>query len=88
MAEYLKKIKRVLVDRAVEHTPLARRVRQRLSHLPWQVVDKQQDIAPSTDSNQVLYLKEYKGNFCVSVQAQDTTVAVDTVSSILVKIVP
>ena len=63
MAEYLKKIKRVLVDRAVEHTPLARRVRQRLSHLPWQVVDKQQDIAPSTDSNQVLYLKEYKGKF-------------------------
>ncbi|MFP4072211.1 MAG: radical SAM protein [Desulfovibrionales bacterium] len=57
---HLRGISRVVVDETVQSSPLAARVRKRLSHLDWSVKPE----GPLEDTGEtVLYLKNYKGRF-------------------------
>lgn len=60
---YLRGISRVVVDAEVVSSPLTRRVRERLSHLPWAVLPEGQPMALGLDREDILYLKHYKGRF-------------------------
>lgn len=59
-APYLREINRVLIDPGMEHTPVAKRVRERLPHCRVHFLEPGED--PELDAT-TLYLKEYKGRF-------------------------
>ena len=60
---YLQGISQVVVDRGMENTVMARRVREKLAHLPWTVLEPGQGLGIALQNEQCLYLKEYKGAF-------------------------
>lgn len=60
---HLRGLEKVLVDQSVAHTPLVRRVRQRLAHLHWVEVGDEGPQPWSTKGESLLYLKHYKGRF-------------------------
>lgn len=61
--EYLRKLKKVWVDRAVHDAPLSRRVLARLNHLPVEVFEADERPAVPEHGQSVVYLKHYKGRF-------------------------
>ena len=63
LPSYLKNIRRVYVDRTVEDTEMTRRVRRKLGHLPWVVVEPGDGLGIVSASEHSLYLKEYRGAF-------------------------
>jgi len=60
---YLQNIARVVVDRSMIDTSIARRVRAKLPHVPWVVLEPGQGLGIARQNEQCLYLKEYKGAF-------------------------
>lgn len=60
---YLRGISKVVVDAEVASSPLALRVKERLSHVPWVELPEGQPMALGLDREDILYLKHYKGRF-------------------------
>lgn len=60
---YLRGIGRVVADQTVASSPLALRVRERLPHLPWEILPEGRSLASGLERGDILYLKHYKGRF-------------------------
>lgn len=60
---HLRGLEKVLVDAEVVNTPLARRVLQRLAHLPWETATGEGPRPLPARDEHILYLKHYKGRF-------------------------
>lgn len=60
---HLRNLKRVLVDRTVLHTPLTRRVLDRLGHPPCEIVEEGDPVPWSAHEERIVYLKHYRGRF-------------------------
>ena len=60
---HLQGISRIVMDEAVAHTPIARRVRDKLPHLTPETLADGESLTPGLDREDILYLKRYKGRF-------------------------
>lgn len=60
---HLRGISRVVVDAAVARSPVASRVHQRLSDLPWEILADGERLTPGLSREDILYLKQYRGRF-------------------------
>lgn len=63
LPEYLRGIAEVVADGTMVDAPLTERVRSRLPEVPFRVLTPGEVVADRGNSEQVLYLKEYKGKF-------------------------
>ena len=63
LPSWLQTISEVVVDPSVRTTPLAARVRERLPHVRWTVLDEDGAVPAWGQEEQVVYLKHYKGRF-------------------------
>jgi len=63
LPDYLQSIQKVLIDRKVVESKTAQRVRQRLAHLPIEILEQGQPLETVQDQESILYLKDYKGKF-------------------------
>jgi spore photoproduct lyase len=60
---HLQGISRIVMDEAVAHTPIARRVRDKLPHLTPETLAEGESLTPGLDREDILYLKRYRGRF-------------------------
>lgn len=60
---YLRGIRRVVVDASVANSPMAERVRSRLTSVSWDVLGDDQTLETGLTREDILYLKHYKGRF-------------------------
>jgi len=60
---YLQGISRVVVDSRVRSSGMAKRVRDRLPDVPWQVLPEGQVLESGLSREDILYLKHYRGRF-------------------------
>jgi spore photoproduct lyase len=60
---HLQGISRVVIDAAVDDSPIARRVRERLPHIEPEILDQGQSLTPGLAREDILYLKRYQGRF-------------------------
>lgn len=63
LPDYLQSIQKVLIDGEVVDSKLAQRIRQRLAHLPIEILEQGQPLETVQDQESILYLKDYKGKF-------------------------
>ena len=52
---YLRGIGRVVADQAVASSPLALRVRERLPHLPWEILPEGRSLASGLEHGDILH---------------------------------
>lgn len=60
---HLQSLEKVRIDRAVLHTPMTRRVLEKLSDLAHEVVEEGDPLPRTSGEEHIVYLKHYRGRF-------------------------